>query len=501
MRYANPILPGFYPDPSLCRVGADFYLAASSFEYFPGVPIFHSRDLVHWRQIGHALTRPEQMPVGNGFSSGGIFAPTLRWHAGRFYLITTNVNGGGNFIVSAVDPAGEWSDPLWLEQGGIDPSLFFDLDGRVFFSGTNAGHIVIREIDLSTGKFLTPEIAAWDGTGGQYPEAPHLYRIAGKYYLLISEGGTEYGHMLTIARSNSPLGPFESCPRNPVLTHRSLRHPFQAVGHADFVQLADGSWWLVCLGVRPNGYPPCYHLGRETFLAPLHWDVEGWPVIGVEGRLPVESAAPDLAEHLWPAAPIRDDFDRPALSLDWNFVRAHAQSPDAAVWSLNERPGWLRLHGTAAGLDSLEPAALVLRRQQHFECRAAARLEFEPPSADEEAGLTVRMNERHHYEIAKTCRAGQAVVIVRRRIGALAAEVACQPVPQGPLELEISAGRDSYQFACQLPGGERRVLAEGETRYLSTEVAGGFTGVYFGLFAKGGAAADFDWFDYQPAQA
>jgi xylan 1,4-beta-xylosidase len=503
MRYTNPIIPGFYPDPSLCRVGYDFYLVTSSFEYFPGIPIFHSRDLVHWRQIGYGLTRPEQMPVHDGRSSGGIFAPTIRFNDGKFYIITTNVNGGGNFIISASDPAGEWSDPLWLEQGGIDPSLFFDDDGRVYFSGTNGGRIVQREIDPETGQFLSPEVGVWDGTGGQYPEAPHLYKIGGLYYLMISEGGTEYGHMVTIARSSQAMGPFESCPHNPVLSHRSIKSPLQVTGHADWVQLEDGSWWLVCLGVRPNGYPPCYHLGRETFLTPLTWDSAGWPVVGEQGRLPLEADAPQLPPQTWPADPSRDDFDLPVLGLSWNFVRTHPRSPEPSLWSLSDRPGWLRLAGTCANLASLEPAALIVRRQQHFDCRAAALLEFEPQSAQEEAGLTVRMNERHHYEIARTVRDGQPAVIVRRQIGSLSAEVACQVVTPGALVLEIHATPDHYQFGFRLAGQEWRLLADGETRYLSTEVAGGFTGVFFGLYATGNGQpcptpAFFDWFDYQP---
>ena len=501
MRYTNPIIPGFYPDPSFCRVGEDFYLVTSSFEYFPGIPVFHSRDLVHWRQIGYALDRIEQMPVQNGGSSGGIFAPTIRWHAGKFYIITTNINGGGNFYISADNPAGPWSQPVWLAQKGIDPSLLFDDDGRVYFSGTNGSGIVTRELDLASGQFLTPEQIVWPGTGGQYPEAPHLYKINGIYYLLIAEGGTEYGHMVTIARSTQPFGPFESCPRNPILSHRSLSSPIQVTGHADILQLADGSWWLVCLGVRPNGYPPCYHLGRETFLAPLSWDAKGWPLAGELGRVPLEGETPNLPAQPWSAPGPRDDFDQPTLGLAWNFARTHPASPSPDAWSLSERPGWLCLRGTPAGLSSLEPAALLLRRQQHFDCAASTWLEFEPQSANEEAGLCARMNERHHYEIAKTLRDGQPTLIVRRQIGSLVAEVAGVTVPAGPLELKISANRDRYQFQYKVQGQEWATLAEGETRYLSTEVAGGFTGVFLGMYASGNgqpsrAPAFFDWFDY-----
>lgn len=252
-KYSNPILPGFYPDPSVCRVGADFYLVTSSFHYFPGVPIFHSRDLVHWRQIGHCLTSRSQLNLDGCKSSLGIFAPTLRFHKGLFYMITTNTNGFRNFYVWAKQPEGPWSEPVWLDWPGIDPSLFFDEDGRVYitgnggFLGDEALGIYQAEINPETGSLLSERRFIWAGTGAKAPEGPHLYKIHGKYYLLIAEGGTEYGHMVTIARSDHPYGPYESHPFNPILTHRSIDSPIQATGHADLVELEDGSWWAVFL--------------------------------------------------------------------------------------------------------------------------------------------------------------------------------------------------------------------------------------------------------------
>jgi xylan 1,4-beta-xylosidase len=260
-KYRNPVLPGFHPDPSMCRVGRDFYLVVSSFEYFPGAPIFHSRDLVQWRQVGHCLNRPSQLPLAGVAASGGIWAPTLRYHGGVFYMTTTNVSSGGNFIVTAAAPEGPWSDPIPVGQPGIDPSLFFDEDGSVIYSTSSDGALQSR-IDVASGKLLSEPKVVWRGTGGQYPEGPHLYLRDGWYYLLLSEGGTEYGHMVTMARAKSPWGPFESCPRNPLLTHRSQKSPIQAVGHADLVTTDGGAWFAVFLGARPNGYPPCYHLGR-----------------------------------------------------------------------------------------------------------------------------------------------------------------------------------------------------------------------------------------------
>src|SRR5436190_867054 len=300
MTFTNPIIPGFHLDPSICRLGQDYFLVTSSFEYFPGVPLFHSRDLVHWRQIGHVLTRPSQLSFAHWQPFGGIFAPTIRYHEGTFYLITTNMSGGGNFYVHTRNPFGEWSDPLWVDQGGIDPSLYFDDDGRVYLSSTETlplpdeidlaapfWGIQQSEMDITTGRLLTEPRRIWAGTGGRSPEGPHLYKINGRYYLLVAEGGTEHGHMVTIARSDTAWGPWESCPHNPILTHRSFHSPFQALGHADLFEAHNGSWWLVCLGVRPQGYPPTAHLGREPFLAPVQWDDACWPHVGQHGRLRV----------------------------------------------------------------------------------------------------------------------------------------------------------------------------------------------------------------------
>ncbi len=497
-KYQNPVLPGFYPDPSVCRVGRDFYLVTSSFEYFPGVPIFHSRDLVSWRQLGHCLTRASQLPLSKAGASGGIYAPTLRYHDGTFYMTTTNVSAGGNFIVTARAPEGPWSEPIPVAQPGIDPSLFFDEDGSVIYTTSHQGAFQSR-IDVASGKLLSEPKVVWGGTGGQYPEGPHLYRRQGWYYLLLSEGGTEYGHMITMARSKSVWGPFEPCARNPILSHRSLRSPIQGVGHADLVDTADGAWFAVSLAFRPNGYPPCYHLGRETFLGPVAWSDDGFPVMGDHGRWSLEHETP-LPLEPPPAAEARDDFTADELALCWNYLR----NPDPSQYSLRERLGWLRLRGSAAGLDDVASPAWVGRRQCHFSVRVAACLEFQPASEREEAGLVVRMNERHHYEIFVTRRAGVPSVVVRRRIGSLCAEVACRALSPGDARwvLAIDTDKDKYVLSHGRSESELSPLAEGETRYLSTEVASGFTGVYFAMYATGNGApcaapADFDWFEYR----
>jgi alpha-N-arabinofuranosidase len=503
--YTNPIVSGFYPDPSICRVGRDYYLATSSFEYFPGVPLLHSMDLVHFEPVGYALTRRSQLPLEGVRSSCGIFAPTIRHHGGVFYLVTTNVSGGGNFYVTSIDPWGSWSEPIWLgEQEGIDPSLFFDDDGTVYYTregGGERGGIYQAELDIESGKLLGTPRLIWSGTGGSWPEGPHLYKRNGVYYLFISEGGTGYEHMLTVARSSTPWGPFEACPRNPVLTHRDRSgHPIQATGHGDWVETPDGQGFFVFLGIRPPDGKH-HHIGRETFLAKLEWTDDGWPVIGNDGTVELEMCAPGLP----PRAPFegpapRDDFDHDELSLCWNFVR----NPSPSSFSLRERPGFLRLHGQRASLDDLGSPAIVGRRQQHFACCVRALCDFNPTGEGLEAGLVVRANEENHYDLVIAVVDGRRVARLRLRTGGVTTLGAPRPVPDGPLELHVRATAERYEFAVNSPGHAELWLGSAETAPLSSESAHTFTGVFLGMFAWSSAdeptvPADFDWFDYVPS--
>ncbi len=388
--YRNPVIPGFHPDPSVCRVGDEYVLATSSFTYFPGVPIFRSTDLVNWTQIGNALDRVSQLDLSGteDFSSGGVFAPTIRHHDGRFWMITTvfSSNGVDNFFVTAVDPAGPWSEPVPVSVLGIDPDLAWDDDGNCWVH-YSAGGILRARIDDRTGEVLDGPVPAWAGTGLQFPEAPHLFRRGDWWYLLIAEGGTERGHAVTIARGPSPTGPWESCPANPILSHRSTDRPIQNTGHADLVEATDGSWWMVLLGTRPRGITPMYHvLGRETFLVPVDW-VDGWPV---PRDLALDMPTSPPGPHTGEALAGRDDFDGSSLGPEWVSVRG----PLGDAASLTERPGWLTLHGRDVGLDHPWPV-FVGRRQQHLRCRARALLDVGDAA---EAGLEVRMNEHTHYE-------------------------------------------------------------------------------------------------------
>ena len=302
-QYKNPIIPGYSPDPSICRVGDDFYLVNSSFEFFPGVPLYHSKNLVNWELLGHVLTRKEQLMLEGCRNSGGIYAPTIRYYNGTFFMITTNVTDKGNFVVHTNDLEKGWSDPHWIDQGGIDPSLFWDDDGTCYYCSTGfvdgTRGLVGFVIDPYTGGILSEKKILSTGCGGQCAEGPHLYKKDGWYYLMNAEGGTEYGHHEVVARSKSVWGPYEPCPMNPILCHsQRKRHEIQATGHADLVEDMNGNWWAVFLGIRNYSHALLHNLGRETFLAPVEW-IDGWPVIGKGGHVELIEEGPIPEEEVY----------------------------------------------------------------------------------------------------------------------------------------------------------------------------------------------------------
>ncbi|MBC7188391.1 MAG: family 43 glycosylhydrolase, partial [Calditrichaeota bacterium] len=368
--------------------------------------------------------------------------------------------------------------------------------------GGRHGHILQRTADLQAGTLEGQPRDLWAGTGGIWPEGPHLYRIHDMYYLMISEGGTSYDHCVTMARSDSPWGPFEPHPRNPILTHRHLPgHAIQGVGHADLVETPDG-WWLVCLGFRPQG-GRFHHLGRETYLARVTFATDGWPVVGSNGMLDTVFAAPKLNPHAWQALPSRVELDEATLDLRWNFIR----NPDSANYSLTARPGFLRLYGAVASLSDPASPTFVGIRQTDFHCRVTTQLEFSPLSENDEAGLVVRQNDKYHYDLFVTRKENRRQVAFRRVLdGQVLEPIALMDVPEGPVRLQIEAEPLVYRFAYVSAEGMRIVLGEAPTRDLSVERIGFkdgmcFTGVYCGLYATGNGRAcsvpaDFDWFEY-----
>jgi xylan 1,4-beta-xylosidase len=467
----RPVIPGFHPDPSICRVGDTYYLVTSSFEYAPGVPLFRSADLRSWQQIGNVLDRPSQLDVSKAGPSGGIFAPTLRYHDGRFWMITTNwSDDGGQLLVRAEDPAGPWSKPVRIPSAvGIDPDLAWADDDTCLMSYTAPASDEVPSgirhlaIDPLTGEVLSEPKWLWAGTGGKFPEGPHLYRIGEWWYLLIAEGGTERGHSVTIARGPSPSGPFESNPANPILTHRGTDEPVQNTGHADLIQRPDGTWVIVYHGVRPRGSSPEWHvLGRETFADEVVWQ-DGWPV---------------LTGHIEPTAPVevRESLTGPELPPSW--VAASRFPTEIATW---EDGGW---RVSAAG----DEPVFIGRRQEHLYARVRARL-----AAQGTGGLSIRIDPRHALYIECSAGGVQAVWAigdVRHVLGERElpedGELELRVVPDESHDIWTGRGPDVL-VAGLVDGGEFIELGRLDGRYLSTEVAGGMTGRMVGVWCSEGS--------------
>lgn len=492
VKLKNPIITGFYPDPSICydEKSGNYYLVTSTFEFFPGVPIFKSRDLLNWEQVGHCLSRESQLPLEKAKPSDGIYAPTIRVYKGKFYMVTTNIGTSGHILVTTDNPEGEWSEPIFItpespdfEVYGIDPSLFFDDDGTVYFSYTE-NEIRQCEIDINTG-ICKPWKPLWSGTGERFVEAPHLYKIKGKYYLLIAEGGVDIGHRASIARSDSPWGPFEPCPHNPILSNKSIHTTLNGVGHGDMIQDTAGNWWIVFLGFR-HANPYFHHLGRETLIAPVEWDENGWPVVNKTGTIDYETLLDrSITLHPWPKKPVRDYFN--VKALDW----VHLRNPRMENYLLRDG---LTLFGCELGLSSPTGSpTMMLCRQREFDMDVAARFSATLPKPGDEVGLTVYYDYCHHYDFYLTRKEDMGIyLVVRKTIGDLCGEVYSCLCSDSAVELTIRADKDRYYFEC-----DGAVLATALTQYVSTEATIiSFTGVMVGVFAVGvGARGVFEWFE------
>ncbi len=477
MIYQNPVIRGFYPDPSVCHANDKYYLVCSSMQYFPSVPLFESEDLVNWTQIGHCLTRPEQIALHGVNSSGGVFAPSIRFHEGRFYMTTTNATTNQNFFVWTDDIYGEWSNPILIDQDGIDPSLYFEKGISYFMSnGTDAAGIsgiVQCEIDITTGEKLSPGKTIWQGSGGRYLEGPHLYKIKDFYYLVAAEGGTEYGHMVTYARSTSPYGPFEAYPGNPVLTNRNLGgFQIQGVGHGDLIEAPDGSFWMLHLGFRQTGqWTTFHHLGREVFVSPVKFQDDGWFTAGIDGTTPAYVNIPFVKkEQIFQTVYTLNNTD---FEKDWCYLR----HPSRENYSLSQSQ--ITLSGNTISLDQVDSPTFIGLRQKEFCCRIACDVEIDRG----EAGITLYMDENHHYDVAISKYPEGFRVIERICIGNIKSiEAEYSLGHSNHASIRIASNSQEYRFYVKLENHDI-FLGTGITRYLSSEVAGGFTGVIIGLYA------------------
>jgi len=425
----NPVLPGFHPDPSFIRVGDDYYLATSTFEWFPGVQLHHSRDLIHWRPIGHALTRESQLNLRGIPDSGGVWAPSLSHADGKFWLVYTNIRYWGMarpfkdigiYLTTAPDILGPWSEPVFINSIGFDPSLFHDDDGRKWFVNIQwdfrkgrhrFGGIVLQEYDVVGQKLLgMPQFIL--KKEGSLIEGPNLYKRGGWYYLMLAEGGTGWNHGISMARSRSITGPYQLDPLHSVLTSRDDESvPLQKAGHGELVQTPSGEWYLAHLASRPLGFGKrrrCI-LGRETCLQKVVWSEEGWLRLAQGGWHPaLEVPAPEgVAPAPVPLFPARDHFVSATLDPRWSALRGAMEDS----WcSLTERPGWLRLRGRDS-LHSLFPQSLVARRLESFDCVAETCLEFEPSHFTQMAGLICWYDTRTHYYLRVTHEEGKGKVL------------------------------------------------------------------------------------------
>ncbi len=524
--YLNPILPGFYPDPSICRKGRDYYLVNSTFAWYPGIPLFHSTDLVHWRQLGHVLDRPGQLNLDSLGVSEGVFAPAISYNPANetFYLVNTLVGKGGNFVVKARDPAGPWSDPVWLpEAGGIDPSLFFDDDGRAWlvhndippgepqYDGHRAIHL--REYDLATDRLKGEGRILVDGGSDirnkpVWIEGPHLYKVNGTYYLMAAEGGTAENHSEVIFTAPEIGGPYTPAAINPILTQRDLPEDRGAritcTGHADLTDTPEGDWYAVFLGCRPY-LGNHYNLGRETFLLPVRWE-NRQPVILPRGEaVPLACPLPVAAHQTGKETAgqermqagnftFRDEFDTAEPDMSWNFLRTPREK-----WYWQEK-GELRIACRPETLLEKGNPSLIGRRQQHNNFTATVSLAFRPEQPGQKAGLMLFQNERHYYFLGVEEREGKLDVFLEQyssgdgRIPGLEPRgniqrLSCIPAiakPGKEILLQITGEMPWYHFRCS-PDGQNWIQVDEKltATFLSTTTAGGFVGTYIALYAAG----------------
>jgi xylan 1,4-beta-xylosidase len=503
--FYNPVLPGWFSDPSICTNGEDYFLVTSTFSYFPGVPVFHSKDLVNWKLIGHVLDRESQLPLKGQRTSGGIFAPAISYNPRNqtYYMITTNV-GAGNFFVKTKDPFGSWSDPIWLpDVQGIDPSFFFDDNGKAYIVNNDApegkprydGHRAIRiqEFDPASDKAFGPRIVLIDG--GIHPEqkpiwieGPHMYKINGQYYLMAAEGGTGPNHCEVILRSDSPMGGFKAWDKNPILTQRQLdperTNPITCAGHADLVKTKEGDWWAVFLACRPidNQFE---NLGRETFLMPVKWSDDGFPYM-TRGNDLVPLVLQRKGVTRQPVVTFgnfeyTENFNAGKLGPEWITLR----TPAKGLYSLTKNPGYLSLECADTSSSERKTPAYLCRRMQHHKFDCTTRMLFNPENEKETAGILLYKDESHQYFLGVSKSGADRKVSLFKISGSGTEALANQTIKKDKsVRLKVVSKGTFYDFYYAAGSKKWDMLIQGiDARYLSTTNAGGFTGTTIGLYA------------------
>lgn len=507
--YKNPVQRGFFPDPSVIRVGDDYYMVNSTFQYFPAIPISHSKDMVHWHIIGHAITNSEYLDISDIKDSHGIWAPDISYIDGKFYIFATlRLNGIGKrdnnvlrrqLMVCSDKPEGPYSKPAWLEVDSIDPSHFVDDDGKHYMIISPAAQVVPISDDCT--EVIGEQRTAWNGTGERCPEGPHIMKKDGKYYAIVAEGGTGYGHGINIARADELFGNYEPSPYNPVMRQFDKTAPIQRTGHGKLVQTQNGDWWMYYLMGRPN-HGNYTTIGRESGMDPVRWTEDGWFVVN-EGKGPsLEQEAPDLPECIFERN-LRDDFDSDKLGLDWEFVR----NPDNGSWSLTERPGHFRIWTRDGQLNEISAKNTLLRREQELTYTASTKVEFYPVRDGEQAGLTCYYSTVTYIRFAVCYENGRKlqVVINRNKGEELVAEI--PDIKQVPVYLKVEVDGLTRSFWYSYDGEDWMHATTVENCIFLCdegvpEDRKRHTGTLVGMYANNGGCgsripADFDFFDYK----
>ncbi len=532
----NPILTGFHPDPSIIRVGEEYYIATSTFEWFPGVEIHRSRDLVNWELMPRPLSRVSQLDMSGAGASTGVWAPDISWCDGKFYLIYTDVktgNGGAtfydvrNYLVTTDDIYGEWSEPIYLNGSGFDPSLFHDDDGRSYLVNMQFDYrtwnvrfagIVMQEYSKEEGRLVGEPKNIFVGTSRKVTEAPHIYKKDGFYYLFCAEGGTKYDHCETVLRSRNIWGPYELSPYSPLITSKPYpQNPLQKAGHASIVEAGNGKWYISYLCGRPVGEERLCILGRETAIQEMVWEND-WPRIANGVNAPVTSfeiedlpGANDAEgsrireSNLLSGQDWCDDFDDELWNLRFQTLRV----PMGDKASLLERPGWLRMYGRES-LESLFEQSFLAARQQHFNFCVDTKLEFSPVSYQQMAGLAYYYDNLSHYYLFVTRdeQQGRVVTMYKKILNQFTMPIGVGiAIPKdGPVYLRLTGEREMAQFWYSLDGTnyekvgdalDATVLSDDYYKKISTSrFTGAFVGICCQDIAGRGGFADFDYFKY-----